>query len=866
VKNHHEQPTPSAAVPSKTTMRELRFALRQLGKNRGFTATVMATLALGIGANIAVFSLVNEVLLRSLPVKSPGELVLFRNVEGVGGRMSRAGENNGSIDRVTGRNSSTSFSLLTLERFSDHHPALAEVFGYAPVNQVNAVIDGESETITLGQLVSGTYFAGLGVPAIVGRTITPADDRLGAAPVAVISYRYWERRFRRDPGVLGKTLQINRVPVTLIGVTPAGFKGAMQIGESADITLPLSLHGRFQPDRAASRGQPWYWWIRIMGRLSPQATAPQAAASLEPAFQQAAREGWIAGPSLDRQTPIEMPAVPTLTADPGGQGENDIRRQYAQSLRILMGLVGLVLLAACANVANLLIARGAARRREIALRLALGAGRARIIRQLFTESLLLALGGALIGGVVAYWTRGLLVSLRQFGGAPAVLELPIDSRVLVFTIGATVATAVLFGLLPALRAMRLDLTSQFHGGARLLGNGGRSRLGQSLVVVQVALSLVLLVSTGLFAHTLGNLKAVDPGFNAHRLLLFRVDAASAGYTRQQFELLHTALLQRLENIPGVKAATFARVPLLAGVRSNRRITVPGYAPAPDESMIFNLNGIAPNFLTAMEIPLALGRGFDTRDDTAAAPVAIVNQGFSRKFFGDASPIGRTLTLGGIGPTARPVDIQIVGMARDAHYTGLRERPPATIYLPAAQMLEGAATYYIRAAGNPVSLGPAIRAAVRETDPGLPVIDLHTLDDQIERITSQERLFARLSAVFGAVALVLACVGLYGLMSYVVLRRTGEIGLRMALGALPGNVLRMIVREAVGLAALGLAAGAAAALGASRFIESILFDVSPVDPLTYGSVAVVLVTVAVLASILPAHRAANVDPMTALRSE
>ena len=847
-------------------MRELGFALRQLVKNRGFFATVMATLALGIGANIAVFSLVNDVLLRSLPVKSPGELVLFRNVEGAGGRMSRAGENNGSIDPVTGRNSSTSFSLLTLERLRDHHPALAEVFAYAPVNQVNVVIDGESETITLGQLVSGTYFAGLGVPAIVGRTITPADDRLAAAPVAVISYRYWERRFRRDPGVLGRTLQINRVPVTLIGVTPAGFKGAMQIGESADITLPLSLHGRFQPDRAASRAQPWYWWIRIMGRLAPDATAPQAAAGVEPAFQQAAREGWIASRSLDREATIEIPAVPTLTADPGGKGENDIRRQYAQSLRILMGLVGLVLLAACANVANLLIARGAARRREIALRLALGAGRARIIRQLLTESLLLALGGALIGGVVAYWTRGLLVSLRQFGGAPAVLDLPLDSRVLVFTIGATVATAVLFGLLPAFRAMRLDLTREFQGGARLLGDGGRSRLGQSLVVVQIALSLVLLVSTGLFAHSLSNLKAVDPGFNAHRLLLFRVDAASAGYTRQQFEALHSALLQRLENIPGVEAATFARVPLLAGVRSNRRITVPGYAPAPDESMIFNLNGIAPNFLTAMEIPLTLGRGFDTRNDTAAFPVAIVNQAFSRRFFGDASPIGRTVRFSGIGPTATPVDVQIVGMARDAQYTGLRERPPATIYVPAAQMVEGAATYYIRAAGNPVSLGPAVRAAVRETDPGLPVIDLHTQDDQIERITSQERLFARLSAVFGVIALVLACVGLYGLMSYVVLRRTGEIGLRMALGALPGNVLRMIVREALGLAAVGLAAGVAAALGASRFIESILFDVSPVDPLTYGSVAIVLVTVAVLASVLPAHRAANVDPMTALRSE
>jgi predicted permease len=651
--------------------------------------------------------------------------------------------------------------------------------------------------------------------------------------------------------------------VTIIGVTPPGFAGAMQIGESADISVPLAHHARFQPDRGASRSQPWYWWIRVMGRLAPQATAAQASASLEATFQETAREGWRAGQSLDT-TPRDMPAPSTLAADPGGQGENDRRRQYAQSLRILMGLVSLVLLAACANVANLLLARGAARRREIALRLALGAGRARIVRQLLAESLLLAFLGAALGALFAHWSRGLLVGLRQFGGSPAVLDLPLDGRVFGFTVVITAATALLFGLAPALRATRINLTAEFQGGARQLGVGVRSRLSQVLMVVQIALSLVLLVSTGLFVRTLRNLQNVDPGFNPHQLALFRIDATSAGYNREQFAALQARLQTRLENIPGVRAVTFSRVALLTGTRSNRRITVPGYAQA-DASTNFNINGLAPNFLATMEIPLLLGRSFTDQDAAVGPKVAIVNQAFARRIFGEEGPVGRRFFFGST-PNASAAEIEIVGVARDAKYTGLREEPPPTIYLPATQMPEGVANYSLRTAGNPAAIFPAIRAAVREIDPTLPVINLRTQEEQINRINSEEMLFARLSGFFGFVTLALACVGLYGLMSYLVLHRTGEIGLRMALGALPAQVLRMILRESFVLVGIGIVVGFLAAYGSGRFIQSMLFDLSPADPLTYGSVALILIVVALLAALLPARRAARVEPMVALRSE
>ncbi len=846
---------------------DLRFAFRQLAKSPGFAAVAILSLALGIGANTAIFSLVNAVLLRSLPVKNPGELVLFRYVDGPHGSLARAGENNFYLDPATGRFSSTSFSLATFAALRANHPGLAEVFAFTPFNQITVAIDGQPEIVASGQYVSGNYHAGLGVPPLIGRTFTPDDDQPSAAPVAVISDRYWENRFARDPAVIGRTIQVNRVPVTIVGVTPPGFVGAMQVGDTADLSVPLALHARFQPGAGASRDAPWYWWVRLMGRLAPGAHAAQARANLEPLFQNAARDGWVAGRAASFATgDATMPELPTLTLDPGGQGENDTRRRYALSLRVLVGLVGLVLLAACANVANLLLARGAARRREIALRLALGASRARVVRQLLAESLLLAGCGAVLGAALAWASRGALQSWQAFGSSPntpAVLDLPLDGRVLAFTITIAAATALLFGLAPALRATRVNLTEEFQGGARSLGSGARSRLSQALLIVQIALSLVLLVGTGLFARTLRNLQNADPGFNPRQLALFRIDATS--YAGALAATLHTRLQERLVRIPGVRAATFSRVALLGDGRMNRRVSVPGAKPDPSLSPNINVNALAPNFFRTMEIPLLLGRDFTAHDDAAAPKVAVVNQAFVRRFFGNENPLGRRIEFGNT-PNASAASAEIVGVVRDAKYTSLRETPPATIYLPAPQLPGTTANFALRIAAPPAALIAAIQAAVREIDPALPVINFRSQDEQIERLNAQERLFARLSGFFGAVALTLACVGLYGLMSYQVLRRTGEIGLRMALGALPAQVLRLILSESLALVAIGIAAGLGGALGATRWISSLLFGLSPTDPLTYVTVAGLLILVAIAAALLPARRAARVDPMTALRSE
>jgi predicted permease len=842
-------------------MDDFKLAWRLLFKNPAFTAVAVLSLALGIGANTAVFSLVNEFLLRTLPVRNPDELVLLRTVEGARGRMSRAGENNGLRDPVSGRNSSTSFSLLTFERLRTQRGAIAELFAFAPFSRVNVMVDGVPEVAAFAQLVSGNYHRGLGVPAAIGRTLTPSDDRADAPPVAVISHRFWQRRFAGDAAVVGRTIQINRVSTEIVGVTAHGFDGALQVGESPDVSVPLSHYLLFQPDRTG-RSEPGYWWIRLMGRLSPGATPAQARATLEPLFQATAREGWLLGRTATN-VGDPMPDDPALVMELGAQGENDVRRQVERPLRILMGLVSLVLVAACANVANLLLARGTSRHREIALRLALGAGRRRIVRQLLVEALVLSALGAALGLALAWSARGALIALQPFGPG-ALVDLPLDVRVLGFTFAAALLTTVVFGLVPALSAARVDLASEFQSGARALGGGYRSRLAQALTIVQIALSLVLLVSTGLFVRTLANLQAVQTGFDHHGLVLFRLDATSAGYTAEQAAGIQQRVLERLEGIPDVQSATFSSVALLSGVRQNKRVTVPGHTPARGASNIVNTNGLAPGFFSAIGLPILAGRGFTAADDRTAPRVAVVNQRFVRDYFGGQNPLGQPIVVGP-APTDR---VEVVGVAADAKYTVIRGDMPPAIYFPAFQRLDGDASFAVRlrSAQQGGAVFAAIRGIVHDVDPALPVLNLRTQEAQLDRLHAPELLFARLSGSFGLVVMVLACVGLYGLLSHLVLRRTDEIGLRMGVGARPTQMLGMVLWESARLVVIGIVVGVATASYATRLIESMLYGLTPIDPLTYGGAALALVAAALTASLVPARRVTRIDPMTALRAD
>lgn len=839
---------------------DLKLALRSFAKNPGFTFVAVLTLALAIGANTAVFSLVNEFLLRSLPVSEPERLVIFSNVQGARGSLARSTDGYGSRDPATGRFGTTSFPLALLEACRAQSTVLADAFAFAPFWQANILIDGQPEIGAKAQMASGTYFRGLGVRLPLGRAIGPGDDVAAAPAVAVISHRLWQRRFGGSREVLGRTLQLNKVPVTIIGVTPPDFAGTGQVGEYYDVTVPLAQHGRFDSEMAEERQFASTWWVRLMGRLAPGVTPTQARAALEPSFVELAREGWRNAPR-EKAAPVqEMPDAPTLRADPGFQGEQDNRRRYTASLQMMQGLVGLVLLAACANVANLLLARGASRRREIAVCLALGASRARIVRQLLTESLLLAFASAAVGIGLALLARGALVALRPFGNDVTDLSMPLDLRVLAFTLAAALLTALVFGLAPALRATKLDLAREFQGGRSALGVN--AWLSRSLMVLQISLSLLLLVCTGLLISSLRNLQKVDAGFNRHALAAFALNPLDNGYSGEQVEALRTHIQTRLEAIPGVRGVTYSRVPLLSRSQHTSSVQMPGVTPPNNASALdAHFNAVAPNFFALTQLPLLLGRAFTVADGAKAPKVAIVNETFVNRYLAGANPLGRRFHF----PSSSD-EIEIVGVAHDAKYSDLRSPVPPTVYQPAAQRAGGLANFLVRTEGDPGAMFAALRAAVSEIDPTLPLLNLRTMDQQIDRLHAQELLFARLAGFFGVLALVLASVGLYGLMAYVVLRRTSEIGVRMALGALPGQVLRLILTEAFALAVIGIVIGAFAAWGVAHLLTKMLFGLSVADPLTYGAATLLLLGVAVLAAWLPARRAARIDPMVALRSE
>jgi predicted permease len=847
---------------------DLRYGGRMLAKKPGFTLIVVITLASGIGANTALFSVVDAVLLKKLPVKEPDQLVLFKALTVRGFSFGVNGYT--YPDPATGMTVTTSFPYQAFVRLREHESVLSDVFAFGGWVGVNVNVDGQAD-VARAQVVSGNYYAGLGVKPLLGRTITDDDDKASASPVAVISYRYWQRRFNGDLAVVGKQIRLNSVAFTIIGVTPPGFDGAMQVGTSPDVSIPLALEPQINAGRPRMEGA-GPWWLRVMGRLKPGATAEQARAGLESVFQQSVAEHWMARQSQAQSQgrkplpPLEPKDYPRLGVDSGSRGEMDERRRYAPQLYLLLGVVGLVLLVACANVANLLVSRAAARRREIAVRLAVGAGQWRIMRQLLTESVLLAALGGALGILFALWIKDGLLAVSDWGGPGMdALDPKLDLRVLGFTLALSLVTGVLFGIAPAWRATRVDLAPALKDGTTSSSMASRSVLSRSLVIVQVAISLLVLVGAGLCIRTLRNLQTVDTGFNHHNLLLFSIDPHLLGYTGDRLANLYRQMFERIEAIPGVRSVTFSREALLSGSTSGRDVYLLGTADGQVKPIgEVKLHQVRENYLETMGIPLLAGRHLRPQDDERAPRVAIVNQTFAGRFFPNENPLGKRFSFS----PDRPGEIEIVGVARDAKYRSLREEIKPTLYLPWVQELAGVSsmTFAVRTSGDPASYVAAIRQAAREVDSNLPLAGIRTQAEQAHQSLRMERLFARLLSFFGLLALLLASIGLYGVMAYAVAGRTHEIGIRVALGAQTGDVLRMVMGQGMKLALVGITIGLAAALALTRLMQSLLFSVSATDLLTFSVIALSLTVAALLACYLPARRATKVDPNVALRYE
>jgi predicted permease len=850
-------------------LQDLRYGLQVLVKNPGFTLIAVLTIAIGVGANTALFSVIDAVLIKKLPVKNPDQLVLLK-ASWDPEKFSPGGfYGSNRRDRETGLNVGTSFPLQTYRRLREEPGVLSDVFAFSEVN-MNLNAGGQAEVVN-GQAVSGNYYAALGVPAILGRTITDADDYASSAPVAVLSHRFWTRRFNADPSVVGKQVNINNVAFTIAGVTPPEFVGTMDVGSAMDVSIPIAWEPQISGERSLMRGA-GIWWLRVMGRLRPGATMTEAQASLAGPFQQSVLEH-RASRSSQAKNPLrtlDQQDLPRLGVDSGSQGEMNWRREYQKPLRLLFGVVGLVLLIACANVANLLLVRSSSRRKEIAVRLALGASRGRLVRQLMTESVLLAVVGGALGVLFALWIKDGLLVVTDWGGRQmSGLTTHLDLRVLGFTLGISLLTGLIFGLVPALRATQVDLTPSLKDTGRSSSVVTRSWLSKSLVVVQVSVSVLLLIGAGLLIKTLRNIRNEETGFNANNLLLFSVDPSLIGYREEQLARLYEQMFGRLEAVPGVQAVTFSRHPLLAWSSTTSDVYIPndlGPDGKPREHLAKFLH-VRENFLDAMEIPLRRGRNFTAHDDARAPRVAIVNKLFSLVYFGDQDPVGKRFSM----DPDKPGEIEVVGMTEDAKYTSQRSQVEPTVYLTWRQSLKSvrAMTFEVRTAGNPGTVVSGIRQAVREVDGNLPVSDVRTQVEQADQTLSMERLFAKLLALFGLIAQLLAAIGLYGVLAYSVSQRTQEIGIRMALGANRGNVLRMVLRQGMVLSVVGVVIGIVVAFVLTRYLEtltSMLFGIEPHDPVTFIVIPFGLTLVALLACLIPARRATKVNPLVALRYE
>jgi len=831
---------------------DLRYGARMLLKSKLFTLVAVLSLALGIGANTAIFSLLDAVLLKSLPVYEPEKLVLFGKGEDVG---------------VAGGLPNRSWDLFTYpffrdvrqrnEVFSDVAASLSlpwSVYGTFNTNGRS----GELIQISV-QLVSGSYFSTLGVNANLGRVFTGADDQIpGAHPVAVLSHAWWERQLGADPAVVGKTVTIDKVAYSIIGVAPKEFFGTT-VGQKQDIWIPLAMESQMPPNYWNGREDRSWQSLYLIARLKNGVSAQQASAAVNLFFKQSLQDRAGAHPSPEQLQDIQRASI-ELT--PAARGLSELRLQFSLSLRILMAVVGFVLLIACANVANLLLARATAREKEFAVRLALGAGRTRLIRQLLTESILLACLGGIAGVALAWWGSRMLVQMVSTGPEALPLDITPNVRILSFTLLASLLSALIFGMAPALRAARVEPNSSLKGGRGSAQATSQSRLGKTLVVAQVALSLLLLVGAGLFVRTLINLQSLPSGFNQQNVLLFQVDTAPTGYRGAQLGVLERAVEEKVKEVPGVQAASFSFIIFNQGVWTTAMSTRDQNLPEGQSRIVMN-NVIGQDFFMTMGIQFLQGRGFGPQDTEKSQKVAVISESMAQRFFPNTSPLARRF---GRGSAENSEQFEIIGVVKDVKYMSLTEQPLPMAYFPHSQDNSPLNNLVIRFSGAPEAIVPQVRRAISEISHNLPVVEVVSLSEHIGRSLIQQKLVARLAAFFGLLALLLASVGLYGVLSYAVARRTNEIGIRMALGAQRGDVIWLMLREALILVGAGIVMGWLASLAAMQTVSTLLYGLEPNDQPTIALATLLLTVVAALASYLPVRRATRVDPMVALRDE
>jgi len=828
---------------------DLRYSVRMLAKSPGFTLVAVLSLALGIGANTAIFSLMDVVMLRSLPVDEPGRLVLFGQGRMVGSTGSLPSE------------SSDLFSYPFFRSFSQTNQVFSGVAATDSVEfSTHGSLSGAGSEVVTASLVSGSFFSVLGVNPDRGRMLNDSDDRTpGSGTVAVASYAWWQRH-GSDPAAVGKTVHIEGINYNIVGISPPGFFGTT-VGEAPDFWIPLSMEKEISPGWNDLNNK-WFQSLYLIARLKPVVTPAQAAANTNLLFKQYIRSEYLGQfPSQKDLADFEHAQI-ELT--PAARGLSRLRVEFSLPLEILTAIAGLVLLIACANLASLLLARGTARSREFAMRMAIGATRSRIVRQLLTESFMLALLGAALGVASAWKASHLLLIMASHSPQVAAMDVSPNLRVLGFTLILTVFTGLLFGVAPAIRATRFDLNGSLKQGRGMAAPASRISLARMLIVAQIALSLVLLAAANLFLRSLVKLSNVDTGFNRQNVLVFSLDQGAAEIPSDaRLVNIQQQIEDRVQAVPGVHAASFSCFLFNQGMWSDD-ISVQGVPRTPENSQDVIFNVVGKGFFSAMSLPIVAGRGLNATDRTDSPKVAVINETMAHRFFPDGLPVGHRFGMG--ESLMHSGDIEIVGVVKNAKYVALQESPEAAVYFPLSQHIQYLFNFEVRYTGEEAQMIPAVRRAIAEVNPNIPINGISTLAEQVEESTANQRLIARLSAFFGLLAAFLVCIGIYGLLSYAVARRTSEIGVRMALGARRSNVLWLILREILVLVAIGIAIGVPLALAGNRLAAKLLYGLSPADPLSLFAAIAMMFAIASLAGYLPARKASLVEPTVALRCE